>query len=274
MTPNAITPAHTVEYIRSIVPDFRPKLGIILGSGLGQVAAMIQQPTVVPYEQLPGMQPCRVEGHQGQLMLGTVKRVAVACFQGRNHLYEGHPPSVIQTPVRTLKLLGAERVLIIGAVGSLTPDIPVGSFVLITDHLNFQFSNPLVGVNDESWGTRFPTLEDAYDPEWRAELLSAAQQLGIPLHSGVYVGVLGPSFETPAEIRAFRLLGADVVGMALVPEVITARHCGLRVASIGVVGNMAAGLTHTKLEHRDGVTIVQQQVHELARLLLAVIDRY
>ncbi len=273
---NQLTPlnnaAQAAAIIKQRVPGFTPKLGLILGSGVGQFAQEIKNATVVDYEELPGMRGCKVEGHHGLLHLGQLKGVAVACFQGRNHLYEGHPADIIQTPIRTLKLLGAQTVILISAVGSMSPEMPPGSLVVINDHINLQFSNPLVGPNDNSWGPRFPSLEDAYDPALRKQLLSMADKLNIAAREGVYVAVLGPSFETPAEIRAFKKLGADVVGMSIVPEVITARHCGMNVLAISIVTNMAVGMSLEKVDHQLTLDTATRTLHDLSRLLLAFIE--
>ena len=176
-------------------------------------------------------------------MLGTLEGVPVACMQGRFHLYEGHPPAVIKLPIRTFAALGVEALLLTNAAGSLRAEAPPGSLMLITDHLNFMWTNPLIGPNDDEWGERFVGLEDAYDPELRARLARIAGELGIRLHEGVYCSLLGPLFETPAEIRAYKVLGADAVGMSTVPEVIVARHAGIRVAAISAITNLAVGMS-------------------------------
>lgn len=238
-----------IESIRQRAPHCSVAMGLILGSGAGTLAEQIQDPLIIPYEDIPGMQPCRVEGHGGKLYLGVLQGVHVACFQGRNHLYEGHPWSVIRTPIRILKLLGARVLLQVSAVGSLREDVGAGSLVVIQDHINFQGCNPLTGMNNPSFGTRFPSLENAYDVALRRSLIQTAQELGIRLPEAVYLATLGPSFETPSEIRAFRTLGADVVGMSTVAETILARHCGLKVAAIGMVTNLAVGLSDCTVDH-------------------------
>ncbi|HVV69721.1 MAG TPA: purine-nucleoside phosphorylase [Gammaproteobacteria bacterium] len=265
-------PHQTAAFIKQRVPGFTPKIGLILGSGVGKFAKEIADVTSIDYEELPGMRGCNVEGHRGLLHLGQLKGVPIACFQGRNHLYEGYSADIIQTPIRTLKLLGAETVILIAAVGSMSPDMPPGSLVIINDHINFQFSNPLVGPNDNTFGPRFPSLEDAYDPELRANIKAIATSLNIPTREGVYVAVLGPSFETPAEIRAFKKLGADVVGMSTVAEVITARHCGLKVLAISIVTNMAVGMSEEKVEHQGTLETASLALNDLSRLLLAFVS--
>ena len=262
-----------VNRIREEKPDFTPKLGIILGSGLGYIAESIQDPKIIAFQDIPGMKECRVEGHSGVLYLGNIHDTPVACFQGRNHLYEGHEGKIVQAPIHILKLLGAEMVLVVSAVGSLNPDIDAGSLVCVSDHINFLFSNPLVGPNDEFWGARFPNMENAYDAELRQKLKHLAQQENILLHEGIYIGVLGPSFETPAEIRAFRLLGADVIGMSTVPEVITARHCGLKVATLAIVTNKAAGLSEHHIDHSLSLDIAKNSAQDISRLILKFIEQ-
>jgi xanthosine phosphorylase len=227
--------------IRSKKPNFSPRLGLILGSGLSSLASHIQDPVIIPYSLLEGFDPCTVLGHESNLYLGTLNNIPVACLQGRLHAYEGKNNTLLQTPIRMLKLLGCDTLLITNTVGAIHPDLKPGDLTIISDHINFAFFNPLVGNADNSVGPRFPSMENAYDKDLRNHIKTSTKQLGIDLPESVYLGTLGPSFETPAEIRAFRLLGADVVGMSAVPEVIIARHCNLRVAVLSVVSNMAAG---------------------------------
>lgn len=265
-------PFQAVDYIREQYPNFNPKLGFVLGSGSGFLAKEIQQSVVIPYDKIPGMRKCLVEGHCGELYLGTLKSIPVICFSGRNHVYEGHPAAVVNAPIRILKLLGVEAALLISAAGALAPKIEVGSLALIKDHLNFLFFNPLVGPNDDYWGPRFPDLSQAYNPKLRKILLKNARNLKITLPEAIYLGALGPSFETPAEIRAFRKLGADVVGMSTVPEVITAAHCGLDVAVICMITNKAAGLTKDQIDHSLGLEISKKNANNLLRLIFAFIE--
>lgn len=259
------------QKIQSSSTGVKPKLGLILGSGLGGLANLIQNSMVIPYKELPGFPEPGVEGHSGLLHLGKLENCPVACLQGRGHLYEGISPAVIPSVIRTLKLIGCEMLLITCSAGSMRPDIPAGSLMAITDHINLQFSSPLVGPNDPEFGPRFVAMEDAYDPQLRNRLATIARRLDIPLAQGVYIGVLGPSFETPAEIRAFRTMGADAVGMSTVHEVIIARHCGLRVAAISAITNMAAGMSETKLSHQVTLEGAESTVKNLAKLILAFV---
>ncbi len=223
-------------------PGFAPRTGIVLGSGLGGIADGVADATVIPYGDLPGFPVSGVAGHAGRLVLGTLGGAPVAVMQGRVHLYEGRPYADIKTFVRVLKRLGCTSVFLTNAAGGLREDLPPGALMMVTDHINLLPGNPLAGPNDAAYGDQFPSMEGAYDPAYQDILRRAAKRLGIGLKEGVYLGCLGPSFETPAEIRAFARLGADAVGMSTVPEVIVARHCGLRVAAVSVVTNLAAGM--------------------------------
>ena len=248
-------------------PGFRPRLGLVLGSGLGALADELSDAVTIPYAELPGFRVGTVSGHAGALTLGHLDGVPVACLRGRSHVYEAIDASAVTTPVRTMALLGAEILVLTNAAGSLRPEAGPGSLVAISDHINLQGFNPLVGPNDEAVGPRFPTLLDAYDPELRAGLHRAAAELGTPLRDGVYLAVSGPSFETPAEIRAFRTLGADLVGMSTVPEAIAARHAGLRVAAVSVVTNLAEGMGDTALSHEQTLAEGERGAAALAPLL-------
>jgi xanthosine phosphorylase len=250
-----------------------PRVGLILGSGLGGLADQIEDATVIPYSELPGFPELSVEGHAGRLVVGQVGGVPVACLQGRVHLYEGQPPMAVQTLVRTLKAMGCEILVVTNAAGSLRTDVEPGSLMMIKDHINLQPINPLMGPNDDTFGPRFPPLGGAYDAELRGELRAAAGELDITLHEGVFVACLGPNFETPAEIRAFKTLGGDSVGMSVVPEVIVARHCGLRVAAISVLTNLAAGLSFEELSHEQTLHYANIAAGDMTRLIVRFLER-
>jgi xanthosine phosphorylase len=268
----ALDPAAiAADVLREQAPGFVARLGIVLGSGLGGLADELTDAVAVSYAEVPGFPPSTVAGHAGRFLLGRLEGVPVACMQGRFHLFEGHAPAVIKLPIRTFRALGAEALLLTNAAGSLRPEATPGSLMLITDHLNFQWTNPLVGPNDDEWGERFVGLEDAYDPELRARLLRLAGELGITLHQGVYGGLLGPLFETPAEIRAYRTLGADAVGMSTVPEVIVARHCGLRVAAISAITNLAVGLSAEPVDHEQTLRGAAEAATSLVALVRAFV---
>jgi xanthosine phosphorylase len=208
-----------------------------------------------------------VQGHAGRLVLGNLSGVAVACMQGRAHLYEGHEAADLALPIRALRLAGCDILMLTNAAGSLNAAFLPGSLMMLSDHINMTGANPLVGANDERFGPRFPDMTVAYDRELRRSLAASATALGVTLHEGVYVALLGPNFETPAEIRALRTLGADAVGMSTVPECLVARHCGMRVAAISTLTNLAAGMTDEELSHEQSLAVGAEAAKDLARLL-------
>jgi purine-nucleoside phosphorylase len=250
-----------------------PRVGVVLGSGLGAVADAVEDPVVVGYEELPGFPRPTVSGHPGRAVLGAIGGVPVAVLQGRAHLYEGGDPEALRVPVRALRATGAEILILTNAAGSLRSSVGPGSLMAITDHINMTGVNLLMGPNDEALGTRFPSLRDAYDPMLLNGLRESAQDLGITLAEGVYLAVTGPSFETPAEIRAYRTMGADAVGMSTVQETILARHCGLRVAAVSVITNLAEGMSDEPLSHEQTLRAAQDGAGDLTRLLLDFISR-
>lgn len=249
-----------------------PRVGIVLGSGLGAVADAVQDAVVVPYEELPGFPRPTVAGHAGSAVLGHIGGVPVAVLQGRAHVYEGGAMDLIRTPVRALRGAGAEILVLTNAAGSLRAEAGPGSLMAITDHINLTGVNVLAGPNDDAIGPRFPSLRDAYDPELRARLHDVARDIGVHLHEGVYLAVGGPSFETPAEIRAFRTLGADAVGMSTVHETIVARHCGLRVAAISAITNLAEGMQAEALSHEQTLRDAARAASDLAPLLTRLVE--
>jgi xanthosine phosphorylase len=244
-----------------------PRIGVVLGSGLGSVADAVQDAAAVGYDELPGFPRPGVAGHAGRAVLGRLAGVPVAALQGRAHLYEGGDPEALRTPVRALRAAGADTLILTNAAGSLRADLGPGSLMAIADHINLTGSNPLVGPNDDALGPRFPSLRDAYDPALRATLHATAGELGIPLGEGVYLAVSGPSFETPAEIRAFKTMGADLVGMSTVPEVIAARHAGLRVAAVSAVTNLAEGMGGEELSHEQTLRVAKEGAARLGPLI-------
>jgi len=255
------------DVVAERAPGFTPRLGLVLGSGLGGVADAIEAVAGIPYAELPGFPVGGVAGHAGRLVLGDLAGLPVACLQGRAHLYEGVGPEALRVPVRTLRQAGAELLLLTNAAGSLRAEVGPGRLVALSDHINLMGTNPLVGPNDEAAGPRFPSLSGAYDPELRGRLQRAAEALGVPLAEGVYLAVSGPSFETPAEIRAFRTLGADAVGMSTVPEVIVARHAGLRVAAVSTITNLAEGMGGEALSHEQTLRAARGAAGDLERLI-------
>lgn len=267
MTHEALLTATLCDRLK---PGFKPKVGLILGSGLGMIAEQLTDSTRINYADIQGFPVSSVEGHNGILHLGYLSGVPVACLQGRVHYYEGIDYYKMQTLIRSLKVLGCDTLLLTNASGSLREEVGVGEIVSITDHINMQGHNPLVGLNDERFGARFPGMENAYDATLREQLQRVARAANITLHEGVYVGVLGPAFETPAEIRAYRILGADLVGMSTVADVIIARHCGLKVAALAAITNLAAGMHPEALNH----TITLQGAQIASEKMITLITRF
>jgi len=247
--------------------DFKPRLGIVLGSGLGGIADALTDVTRFPYTELEGFPQPTVAGHGGTLHMGALNGLPVAVYAGRKHIYEGGDPGAMRVPIRLLKQLGADALLVTNAAGSLRPEVGPGRLMAITDHINLLGVNPLTGPNDDSIGPRFPSLRDAYDPALLDQLRAAATTLGIDLSEGVYLATAGPTFETPAEIRMFRTVGADAVGMSTVPEVILARHAGLRVAAVSAITNLAEGMGGEELSHEQTLRNAEVAARDLVRLV-------
>ena len=246
----------------------------MLGSGLGGLADVLDDAVAVPYVEIPGFPPSTVAGHAGRFVLGTLEGVPVACMQGRFHLYEGQPPAVIKLPIRTFAALGVEALLLTNAAGSLRVEAGPGSLMLITDHLNFMWANPLVGPNDDAWGERFVGLEDAYDPELADAPCPHRRRARDPPPRRRLLLAPGPLFETPAEIRAYRVLGADAVGMSTVPEVIVARHAGIRVAAISAITNLAVGMSAEPIDHEQTLRGAALAAADLTRLVRAFVGSF
>ncbi len=252
-------------------PGFRPRVGLILGSGLGGFADELEAKVVLGYGELPDFPTSSVPGHAGRLVLGTLQGVPVVAMQGRVHAYEGYAPWQVGFPARVLCLMGISHLTVTNAAGGVNPGFQVGDLMALTDHLNLSGVNPLTGPNEPSLGPRFPDLSHAYHPAARAALAAAAAAEGCPLREGVYACLSGPSYETPAEIRMLRTLGADAVGMSTVPEVIVAAHMGVPVTGISCITNLAAGLGHEPLSHDDvsrAADRVQQRFAGLLRRFL------
>ena len=227
------------------------KIGLILGSGLGGYAEKIENKRFVNYADLPGFPQSRVEGHKGRFVAGELFGKTVICMQGRFHYYEGYPQSQIALAVRVMKRLGVEKLLLTNAAGGVNLKFAPGDLMLISDHINFSGSHPLIGPNDEDFGPRFPDQSNVYDRDLRQGVRVAAQSIGVPLQEGVYMMFSGPSFESPAEIVFARTVGASAVGMSTVPEAITAAHCGIQTIGISLITNMAAGILDQKLTHEE-----------------------
>jgi purine-nucleoside phosphorylase len=261
------------EFLRGRLGGLAPRIGIVLGSGLGAVAEAVETPVFVPYGEIPHFPQSTVEGHSGRIVAGMLGGVPVIVMQGRVHFYEGYTPQQVTFPMRVLGRLGIESAILTNAAGGINANYQIGQLVLLSDHINLLGFNPLIGPNEPRFGgipgsgLRFFDMTEAYSVQLRALAQKAVQCEGAALHEGVYLATSGPSFETPAEIRAFRALGADLVGMSTVPETIVARHMGIRVLGISCVTNLAAGISATQLSHQEVFEAGSRVQHQLARLL-------
>jgi purine-nucleoside phosphorylase len=262
--------AETVAAIRRHVGDDAPKIAIVLGSGLGGLADVVERSAVIPYGDIPGFPGSTVVGHSGELIVGRLADTPVLLQSGRFHLYEGHDPSTVARPVRAFAELGVETLIVTNAAGGLRPTFAPPMIMLIADHLNVMFRNPLVG-RVEPGEVRFPDMSDPYDRELRALAHRVALRLGVSLPEGVYAGLLGPSYETPAEIRMLARLGADAVGMSTVPEAIAARARGIRVLGFSAITNLAAGISPTKLDHDEVLEAGREVGDRLIALVTGVV---
>lgn len=241
--------------IRSRINGLKPSIGIILGSGLSQAVPGLEYPHIIPYSEIPGYPKPTVAGHAGKLVMGKFGGQGIAVMQGRFHYYEGHSMESIALPVRVMEYLGVKTLVVTAAVGSMRSSIKPGHFVIIKDHINLMGRNPLRAFHEEEFGEMFPDLSQAYDPALRKVALAACRKRRVPAHEGVYVSVGGPSYETPAEIKAFRRLGGDVVGMSVVPEVVVARQMGVKTLVITWTSNMASGMSKSSLSHPEVLSL-------------------
>ena len=266
-------PFEAADIIRAKKPGFAPRVAMILGSGLGVLAEQMIDAVTIGFDELPGFPISTVHGHAGELILGTLSGVPVVCMKGRGHFYEGYGMGVMTSAVRTMKLLGCEMLFVTNAAGSLRPEVDAGSLVALTDHINWLPGTPMVGPNDDRFGPRFFSMANAYDSDIREQVLATAAEKGITLHQGVFIAYPGPNFETAAEIRMMSRLGADVVGMSVVPEVISARHCGLKVTGVSVITNLAEGLSPFQLSHEQTLKYAAIGAKDLVALILAFLTR-
>lgn len=250
----------TVTYLRTKT-SMKPRVGIILGSGLGAFVNEVQIETTIPFQQIPNFHAPGVEGHQGNLILGRVSGQSVAILQGRNHYYEGHSMETVVFPTRTLALLGIEILVLTNSAGGFGESMAAGDFMIIEDHINLMGTNPLMGPNIKELGPRFPDMTEAYDRQLVEIMGQVFTEQGTRFHRGIYCGVSGPTYETPAEIRYLRVIGGKAVGMSTVPESIAANHLGLRVAGLSCITNLAAGISGNKLAHSE-VTETAKKVEE------------
>lgn len=260
------------EYIQSISKT-KPLVGVILGSGLGVYVDQIEDKTIIPYEDIPGFHKTTVAGHQGRLIIGKVKGVDVAVLQGRYHVYEGHGLDEVVLPTRVLSLLGCEFLILTNAAGGINHEYVPGDLVYIKDHINMTGRNPLIGPNISEFGPRFPDMTQAYDLELNQLIEESAKDLDFEIKGGVYCALLGPTYETPAEINMLRILGGDLVGMSTVPESIAANHLGMRVAGISCVTNLAAGIGNEKLKHEDVKDVARIAMNKFSNLLTQLVSK-
>ncbi|WP_338789270.1 purine-nucleoside phosphorylase [Metabacillus sp. FJAT-53654] len=260
------------SYVKSKYED-TPKIGLILGSGLGVLADEIENPVKIPYNEIPNFPVSTVEGHAGQLVIGTLKEAKVIAMQGRFHFYEGYSLDKVTAPVRVMKELGVETLIVTNAAGGINESFEAGDLMLITDHINNMGTNPLIGPNDANIGVRFPDMSESYNRKLRDMAKNIASELNIKLQEGVYVGNTGPSYETPAEVRALRTLGGDAVGMSTVPEVIIARHAGLNVLGISCISNMAAGILDQPLSHDEVIETTDKVRVNFLKLVKSIVEK-
>lgn len=262
----------TAKYVLSRT-KLRPKIGLVLGSGLGAFADELTEATRIPYAKIPGFPQSTATGHAGRLVIGKTEGVPVVAMQGRVHSYEGYSAKEVTFPMRVLGRLGIRSVILTNAAGGINESYKQGALVAIRDHINLQGANPLIGANDERFGPRFPDMSKAYSQAYRAILAEEARRLKMEIQEGVYAALSGPSYETPAEIRYLRTIGADLVGMSTVPEVIVARHMGMEVLGISCVTNMAAGILDQAIDHQEVMETGERVRSQFVALLRAVIPR-
>ncbi|MCM1323501.1 MAG: purine-nucleoside phosphorylase [Acetobacter sp.] len=257
----------TAEFIKQTLKLQNPKTAVILGSGLSGFTSVLNKVTSIAYKDIPNFPQSTVSGHRGELLRGFLGDEEILCLNGRFHLYEGHEPAIIAQVIHILKELGVRRLLVTNAAGSLNKNLAPGSLMLINDHINFSGKNPLVGPNDDNYGPRFPSMNNAYTLHLRLKCQNVAKKQQIELKEGVYLMVLGPNFETSAEVKAFGILGADAVGMSTVPEVIAAAHCSMEVMGISVITNYAAGLMDNTPSHQETLEEADRASTRLTKLL-------
>ncbi|MEK3914922.1 purine-nucleoside phosphorylase [Paenibacillus sp. FSL H7-0331] len=260
------------QYIRTQYPT-APQIGLILGSGLGVIAELVENATVIAYHDIPHFPVSTVEGHAGELLLGTIHGKHVLLMKGRFHLYEGYGVDVVSFPVRVMKELGVQTLIVTNAAGGVNTSYEVGDLMVIKDHINFTFRNPLIGPNFNELGVRFPDMSEAYSRRLRQTAHEVASEQGLKLPEGVYAGLTGPTYETPAEIRMLRTLGADAVGMSTVAEVIVARHAGIEVLGFSCISNMAAGILDQPLSHQEVMETTERVKPKFLQLILGIVAK-
>lgn len=260
----------TLDYIQTYTDDFKPEIGIVLGSGLGDLADTYCE-FAIPYDKIPGFAKSTIEGHKGQLVFAQINKRNVVMMQGRNHFYEGHSMQDVTYPIKVMKKLGVKTVIITNAAGAINKSFRPGDLMVITDHINLMGTNPLIGPNDPDLGVRFPDMSEVYNKNLIKIVDAAGRLLKIDLKHGVYVATTGPSYETPAEIKMARFMGGDAAGMSTVPEAIVANYCGMKVIGISCISNFATGISSKKLSHEEVIETtekVKAKFKELVLLLL------
>jgi len=260
------------QHIQKRTP-LHPRIALVLGSGLGAFADSLSDATRIPYAEIPAFPKSTAIGHAGQLVIGNADHIPVAAMQGRVHLYEGYSPQEVAFPIRVFARMGVRAVVLTNAAGGIDRNYSQGALVVIRDHINLQGHNPLVGANDDRFGVRFPDMTRAYDRDYRTMAREQAAKLGIQLHEGIYAAMLGPSYETPAEIEYLRRIGADLVGMSTVTEVVAARHAGMKVLAISCVTNMAAGILDQPLSHAEVMETGERVRTTFEALLKAILPQ-
>lgn len=260
-------------FIKSKMGSRRPKIGVVLGSGLGVFGDHVTNKIEIPYGDIPNFGKTSVTGHAGKLIIGEVSGIELIVFQGRFHAYEGHSLDSVVLPVRVLKLIGADSVILTNASGGINSAYEPGDLVCITDHLNLTGSTPLLGVNEDKLGPRFPDMSETYKREFIQIIERVSEEKKLNVKKGIYAGVLGPAYETPAEIKMLKILGADMVGMSTVPEAIAANHAGLNICAISCITNYAAGISNEKLDHEDVKEVAALATKRFVELLSSIVSK-
>ncbi len=261
---------NAVKFIKEKIGDFSPEIGIILGSGLGTLADEYCE-IAIPYANIPGFKASTVAGHKGQLVFATINGKKVVMMQGRFHFYEGHSMETVVYPVKVMKKLGVQKLFVTNAAGGVNPEFNPSDLMIITDHINLLGTNPLIGANDDTLGVRFPDMSEVYSKKLVEVADVCAEKLGIALQKGVYMALTGPSYETPAEVRMARILGADAVGMSTVPEATVANYCGMKVLGISCICNKAAGVSTVGLTHNEVIEAAEKAKQKFVALILEIL---
>lgn len=260
----------TLDYIQTYTDDFKPEIGIVLGSGLGDLADTYCE-FAIPYDKIPGFAKSTVEGHKGQLVFAQINKKNVVMMQGRNHFYEGHSMQDVTYPIKVMKKLGVKTVIITNAAGAINKSFRPGDLMVITDHINLMGTNPLIGPNDPELGVRFPDMSEVYNKNLIKIVDAAGRLLKLDLKHGVYVATTGPSYETPAEIKMARFMGGDAAGMSTVPEAIVANYCGMKVIGISCISNFATGISSKKLSHEEVIETTEKVKAKFKELILLLL---